>query len=192
MDLIRIFGGHPLDCFAAVTITGRPITKADVIEGNEGIGPLAGDTVRAMYTMPGGSTAYFNSVRNAGGKPSRFGLQILGTAGVLEMQSGYLPSVKFLADPGWSSGRSGIAWQNVSSAGIGQAEPLTDGGLIAGNVLIARDLLAAIGEHRQPLGNMYEARGALEMIVAVFASQQAGHAVPLPLAERDNPLTKLT
>lgn len=191
MDLIRLFGGHPQWCFGNVTREGRAVTREDVIEGNEGIGPLAGDAVRAMYAMEGGATAYFASHRQAAGRPSRFGLQIFGTGGVVEILTGHLPSVKYLPDPSWSPGRSGVAWQDVSSQGIGSPETLTDGGLHAGNVLAVRDLLSAIEEHREPLGNMYEARGATEMIVAVFESHRQGRPVALPLENRANPLAML-
>jgi predicted dehydrogenase len=191
MDLIRLFGGHPRWCFGNVTKEGRPVTRDDVIEGNEGIGPLAGDAVRAMYAMEGGATAYFASHRQAAGQPSRFGLQIFGTGGVVEILTGHLPSVKYLPDPSWSPGRSGVSWQDVSSQGIGTPETLSDGGLHAGNVLAVRDLLSAIEEHREPLGNMYEARGATEMIVAVFESHRQGRLVELPLENRANPLAML-
>jgi predicted dehydrogenase len=191
MDLIRNFGGQPASCCGAVTTAGHAIGPADVVEGHEGIGPLAGDSVRAMYAMPDGSAAYFASQRNAAGRPSRFGLQIFGSAGIIEVLTGYLPSVKYLADGGWSPGRGKAVWQDVSSAGIGQSEPLADGSQAAGNRAAAEDLLAAIHEDRQPLSNIYEARGAMEMIVAVFESQRQGKAVSLPLASRGNPLEKL-
>lgn len=191
MDLIRTLGGQPQSCLAQVTVQNRSITPADVVEGREGIGPLAGDAVRAMYVLPNDVTGYFNSVRGAGSKSSRFGLQIFGSAGVLEIGTGYLPPLEYLDDPSWSPGRSGRAWQDVSSAGVGQKEPLEDRGHAMGNLLAVRDLLSAIEGGRQPVSNMYEARGALEMIVAVFASQQADRGVELPLAERDNPLSRL-
>jgi len=170
---------------------GRAIRKQDVVEGNEGIGPLAGDEVHAMYRLAGGKTAYFDSVRNAGGNPSRFGLRILGSEGIVEMGTGYLPPVQYLPDPSWSPGRSGKGWIAVSSAGVGKPEPLADGGLHAGNVLAVRDLIAAIEEDRQPHGNIDEARAATEMIVAVFESQRVGRPVPFPLATRKNPLLML-
>jgi hypothetical protein len=125
------------------------------------------------------------------GKLSRFGLQIYGSAGVVEILTGHMPRVKFLADASWSPGRSGAAWQDVTTAGIGKTETLKDGGLGAGNLLAVRDLLAAIEGNRQPLGNIYEARGTIEMIAAVFASQVAGGPVTLPLKDRGNPLAKL-
>jgi hypothetical protein len=80
----------------------------------------------------------------------------------------------------------------VSSAGIGVTEPLQDGGLHEGNVLAVQDLVAAIEDDRQPLGSIYEARGATEMIVSVFESQRQGGPVKLPLENRQNPLTMLS
>jgi hypothetical protein len=109
----------------------------------------------------------------------------------VEILMGALPAVKFLADPGWSPGRSRKAWQDVSSAGIGVPEPLEDTGIMQGNEWAAKDLLAAIEERRPPLMSAVEARAAIEMIVACFAAEQAGGRVPLPLQQRDNPLLRL-
>ncbi|MGE0607884.1 MAG: Gfo/Idh/MocA family protein, partial [Pirellulales bacterium] len=170
MDLIRHLGGEPTWCQSIVLQKGQPIQKSDVKDGNEGIGPLAGDEVHATYGLASGAIARFDSVRGAGAKLSRFGLQIYGSNGVLEIVTGSLPSVKFLDDGSWSPGRSGAQWQNVSSAGIGQPEPLADGGLGGGNVMAVQDLIAAIEEDRQPLCGIYEGRGSVEMIAAIFES----------------------
>lgn len=191
LNLTNHLGGEPLWCFATVQQEGRPVTKEDVAPGNEGIGPLAGDEVHAVYRLSGGRTAYFDSTRNAGGRPSRFGLRIFGSEGVIEMGTGYLPPTFFLPDSSWAPGRSGKAWIPVSSAGVGKPEPLSDGGLHAGNVLAVKDLVAAVEEDRQPESSIYEARTATEMIVAVFESHRQGGPVKLPLENRQNPLTML-
>lgn len=192
LDMIRAVGGDPAWCFASITQNGRPIAARDVVEGNEGIGPLAGDAVHAMYGMPGGAIAFFDSVKDAGGTPSRYGLQINGSRGVIELVEGTMPTVKYLADPSWSPGRSGAKWQNVSTAGIELPEPLDGAEFTARHTLAIRDLIAAI-EHpeRQPLSSVYEARGGLEMIVAAFESQRIGGRVTLPLKNRGNPLAML-
>lgn len=192
MDMIRALGGHPQWCFAHVTQDGHPVTRQDVVEGNEGIGPLAGDVVRAMYGMPDGSTASFYSYQGAAGRPSRYGLQIYGSEGVLELLEGTLPSVKYLGDPSWSPGRSGTPWQNVTSAGIDQLEPIQDAKVTSRHYWAIKDLIDAIRQDRQPLSSMYEARGATEMIVAVFESHRVGGPVSLPLENRENPLTLLS
>ncbi len=191
MDLIRLFGGDPSWCFGRVTKGGRPVTKADVIEGNEGLGPLAGDAVNAMYGLAGATTAYFASHRGTAGQRPRFALQIFGSEGILELTTGYLPSVKYLADPSWSPGQSGAKWQSVSSAGIGKSEPLVEGKDHPANRQVVLELLKAIRENRQPDGSIYDARAATEMIVAVFESHRLGKPAQMPLANRKNPLTML-
>lgn len=191
MDAIRALAGHPAWCFARVTQAGHPVTKADVAEGNEGIGPLAGDSVTAMYGLADGATAYFQSVKNMAGKGSRYGLQVYGSKGIVEILEGTMPSVKYLGDPSWSPGRSNSAWQDVSTAGIGKPETLTDGVWQNRHRPAALDLVEAIEEDRQPASSVYEARGATEMIVAVFESHRVGGPVALPLKNRRNPLTML-
>ena len=106
LDLVRYFGGHPTWCFATITEQGKPVDKSHIREGNEGLGPLAGDAVEASYGMPDGSTAFFGSRQNAGKGEDRFGVQIFGSEGILEIMWGYMASVKFLPDPTWSPGRS--------------------------------------------------------------------------------------
>jgi len=193
LNLMHYFGGEPSQCQARVLWQGRPVTKEDVFDGPEGIGPLAGDNVAAMYELPEGVAGYFNSVRNAGpGGTGRFGLRIYGSKGCIDVLTGHLPPMHFLPDPLWSPGRSGKHWIPISSAGPGEVEPLKDEGLHGGNVLAVKDLIAAIEEDRQPECNMYEARWTIEMIAGVFASHGQGGPVKLPLANRENPLTQLS
>lgn len=191
MDMIQSLAGEPKWCFAELTVDGRPVKHDDVAEGNEGLGPLAGDGVRALFGMADGSTATFYSYKNMAGRPSRYGLQIFGSRGILELLEGPLPSVKYLGDPSWCPARSGSQWQDVSSAGIGQAEPLGGSEYTSRYGQGIRQFLAAIEENRQPPGNMYEARVGVGMIAAVFESHRLGRPVALPLETRKNPLTLL-
>lgn len=193
MNLIRTFGGQPNWCFAAVRANGKPITKSDVIEGNEGLGPLAGDAVSATYGMPNDAIATFASVRNAAANKSaqsRFALQICGSAGIIELTSNYHPQVSILQDPSWSPMRGKGEWKDVPLPGVA-AETDSDIRHAGGNLAVATDLLQAIEENRQPLCSVYEARAAIEMIVAAFESQLVGGPVSLPLVSRVNPLTRL-
>ena len=169
----------------------KPTTKADVKPGAEGIGPLAGDNLAAMYGFDAGVTGYFGSRKemNAGG--SRFALQIYGSKGIVEILTGSLPSAQFLADPMWSPGRSKVAWQPITSQGVGVPETMSDGGLDAGNILAVKDLLEAIEEDRHPECSMYEGRMTIEMISAVFESHRVRGPVSLPLKTRENPLSLL-
>lgn len=194
MDLMHYFGGEPQWCLGSIMQDNRPIAAADVVEGAEGIGPLAGDRVDAMYGMSGGATAYFNSRRNGMGRPSRFGLQIYGSNGVIEVLTGYLPSAKLLTDGGWSPLRGKKQWQDVSTAGVGKPESVTMTSVeqqLAGNVAAVNDLLDAVEQDRQPQASIYTGRTAVEMIVAPFESERTASRVEFPLKTRENPLALL-
>ncbi|MHC4879790.1 MAG: Gfo/Idh/MocA family protein [Planctomycetota bacterium] len=188
LDMVHSIAGKPEWCRSQVFTSGRPSTRDDVFDGPEGIGPLVGDEVQAMYGLRSGATAYFASKKDAGTRPSRYGLQIFGSKGVLEIIEGTLPPVRYLNDPAWSPGRTSAKWQPVSSAGIGVPEPLTGPAYRARHTLAIQDLLAAIEQNREPIGNAPAARDVTEMIVSVFAAHIAGGPVSLPLKNRSNPL----
>ncbi|MBI3921808.1 MAG: Gfo/Idh/MocA family oxidoreductase [Armatimonadetes bacterium] len=189
MDLIRLLVGDPKWCFARVLEEGERVSRKHVREGAEGLGPLAGDCVDAVYGFDGSAPAHFSTHRNAGGQGQRFGLRVHGSKGVLDLGTGSLPRALFLDDPQWGVG--GHEWVPVSSAGIGQPEPLPDGGLRQGNSWIARDLILAIEKDTQPRGSMYDGRSALEMILSVYESHRLNAPVTLPLENREHPLSLL-
>jgi predicted dehydrogenase len=196
LAMMKRFGGDPISCTATVLQNKRPISAKDVKNCESyGIGPLAGDEIHAMYRLGGGAIGYFDSVKSAGsGRPSRYGLQVFGTKGVLDIHSSelFLPPVYFLDDPLWYPGQTGKKWVKVSSAGIGKPEPLKgENSHHGGNVLAVKDLIASIEENRQPIANLSEARANLEMIVAVYESARLGTAASFPLKNRKNPLTML-
>jgi len=192
MDLMRFFGGDPLDCYATVFQRGRRVTRADVVQGNEGIGPLAGDHLQAMFSFPNGVTGYFGSKRNQGTEPSRFGLQIFGSKGVADIQFGYPAACYLLRDPAWCPRESSSKWLRVTSNGVDQPESIVESGVEAGNVVLVNDFVSSISDRRAPLCNMYDARWTVEMISAVFESHRLQQAVRFPLTQRENPLTVLS
>jgi len=191
MDLMRLFAGDPQWCFARVREGGKPVTKDDVRDGAEGIGPLAGDEIHAMYRFSEPTMGYFSTHRAKDGAAKRFGLQIYGTKVILTTTTGSLPEVWFVEDPSWQSGQSKARWRRITSAGVDKPEPLTETGLARGNHLIALDLIRAIETNTQPKGSVYDGRAALEMILAVYESHRLNAPVTFPLKNRKHPLTLL-
>jgi predicted dehydrogenase len=189
MDLMRLIAGDPRWCQARVLEKGKPITKADVRAGNEGIGPLAGDNISASYGFDKGVIGHFATQRVQPG--GRFGLQILGTKGMIHVVTGSLPAAFFCPDPTWGLSKARPAWQEISSAGLGQPETLTGDTLGLGNIWIVQDLLDSIAKDRQALGSVYDGRAALEMILATYESARLQAPVDLPLKNRAHPLTLL-
>ena len=191
MDLMRLFAGDPQWCFARVSDGGKPVTKSQVRDGAEGIGPLAGDEIHAMYRFGGTMMGYFSTHRARHGAATRFGLQIFASKGILTMTTGALPQVAFVEDPSWQPGYSKIPWKKITSAGIDKPETLSDAGQSLGNRLIALDLIRAIETDTQPKGSARDGRAALEMILAVYESHRLNAPVELPLKNRRHPLTLL-
>jgi len=189
MDLMRFIAGSPQSCFAQVRADGHPATRSDVRDGAEGIGPLAGDEIHAMYRFDGMTTGYFSTTRARHGASARYGLQVYGSRGILTMTMGAVPEIWYVEDPSWQPGRSKAQWRRISSEGVDKPEPLSDPSHAYGNRLIALDLIRAIETDTQPKGNAYDGRAALEMILAIYESHRRGAPVPLPLENRRHPLS---
>lgn len=190
--MMRTFGsGQPSTCFATVTQDGHPVTRNDLRQGAEGIGLLAGDHIQATYMFPDGISGYFASRRSKAGRPTRFALQILGSKGIVEMESGYGKPAHILRDSSWSPSRSGCHWEVVTSAGIGKPEPRQDGNYEGGHVAAIIDLIKAIEKQHSTRCSAEDCRGIVEMTAAVFESHRLGRPVDLPLETRVNPLSLL-
>lgn len=187
-DLMRHFAGDPAWCFARIQQGGKPATKADVHPGGEGMGPILGDSLHAMYGLPRGVLGTFGSHKARHGPGARFAISLYGSRGVLQMNTGSLPEVWFCDDPSWMPGKSKAKWLPVTSGGLDKPETLKASEIASGNVWIVRDLMRAIEEDRQPLGSGCDGRAALEMILAVYASWRANGVVELPLKDRQHPL----
>ena len=194
-NIATFFTGAPVACSAAVLQNGRPVTKADVKEGDEGIGPLAGNEVHARFEMTDGTPLFFDSIQNAGEKQAGFGLQIIGTKGILDFRIDREPFAHAcLGSPFDPFAKEPRVWQPVTTGGIGQPEPIADlGKQLSSHEAAGRDLIAAIEENRAPLCSAASARETIEMVCAIFESHRLnGQRVPFPLETRVNPLTLLS
>jgi predicted dehydrogenase len=198
MDLMRAIAGNPRWAFARVSVAIknqiRLINKADIQQGPEGMGPVAGNHIVSQYGFDRGVMGYFGSQWNTqpSGNQTRFGLTIYGSRGIIQLTTGSVPPAFYLNDPTWFPGHNPkITWQRITSAGIGKPETIKDSGLVQGNVWIAQDLIQAIEQDRQPKGSVYDGRAALEMIMACYESRRLGQPVNLPLQNRRHPLTML-
>jgi predicted dehydrogenase len=191
LDLCHDLLGEPAWCLARVSERGKAVGPGDVRVGAEGIGPLAGDRVDAMFGFSGtAAVAHFATSRpkDAG---NRFGLTICGSKGCIQMGTGVTPPAFLLADASWTAtGKS--AWSPIKSAGEGKPGLAGTNDLGNGNRSIVADLIRAVETDTQPRTDARAGRTAIEMVMACYASHGRGGMVTLPLAERDaHPLTRL-
>lgn len=185
VDLFRGLLSEASWCFARVTENGAPITRASVRPGAEGLGPLAGDRIDAMYGFRGTPVvAHFATAKPREGANTRFGVWIFGSKGMIALQTGRLPPAFLLASPDWSGAEKKVPWVEITSAGLGKPEPITNTSTNEANRLIVADLIRAVETDTQPRASVYDGRAALEMLLACHASQAKGGPVALPLVDR--------
>lgn len=191
VNLACFFGGPAISCTASVMQDGRAIQKSDVKAGDEGIGLLAGNEVHARYELSRGMPLFFDSIKNVGVKEAGFGLQIIGTKGLIDFRIDAEPLAHLLPGNPFQPETKERFWQTISTAGIGKPEPIKDlGKHVSSHETAGRDLISAIKQNRAPLCDAEQGLQIMEMISAVFESQRMGGArVALPLQTRVNPLT---
>ena len=180
-NLATLFTGPAISCEATILVEGRPATKADIIPGDEGVGPIVGDEIHARYETKSGISLYFDSKKGSWAKGTPFGARLIGTKGIISLQVDEEP-LAILERDGKKT--------PITTAGIGQPESIQDIKLVnGGHHGAVRDLLAAIAERREPLCGPEAGRETVELTLGVFASFAAGgKKVTLPLADRQHPL----
>lgn len=190
MNLMHYFGGEPKSCSALIKQDGRPATREDVRQGNEALGLLVGDEVHARYDMSRGMVAYFDSLANDGTNNAGFGLQIIGSKAIVDINCDRHPLAHLVPGNPFQPTNTPRPWVPIHSAGPGREEPRDDLIEYVGHHIgPARDLMTAIAEDRQPICDVDQAAMTVEMISAVFASHtDGGRAVEIPLRNRENPL----
>jgi predicted dehydrogenase len=190
LNLVHYFGGKATSCSAMIYRQGIPITKSDIVAGNEGLGPLAGDEVRARFRLASGLTAYFDSMANDGTESQAFGLQIIGSKGVIDFKIDREPLARICRGNPFELLPK--AWVPIASTGIGTAESdPTIAARVANHQVAAEDLIASIHLDRQPQCGLADAVQTVEMISAVFESHRlGGQNVSLPLEDRRHPFAR--
>jgi predicted dehydrogenase len=193
MNLMQYFGGKPQSCSAVMLQNGRPVTREDVIQGAEGLGPLAGNELHARYQLAGGTTGYFDSIANDGTRGAGFGLQVVGSDGIVNIRCDKDPLAHFVPGNPFRPTDRPRPWIAITTAGIGKPE--TSPELVSSvhdHTRAVRDLIESIDANRQPICNAREGLVTVEMCCAVFESHRlGGKAVSIPLGERGNALSRL-
>lgn len=190
LNLGTFIAGKPLSCSAVIMQDGRPVTPADVRREKADFGPMAGNAVHARFDLESGVPFYFDSMQEAGDPKVGFGLQMIGTTGIIDIRVDQTPQAHLCAGSPFHPGKEPRQWVPISAAGVGAPEPIADiGKQVMSHATGALDLIASIEENRQPLCSAVDGRLTVEMITAVLASHAAkGASVTFPLTITGNPL----
>ena len=200
LDDIRFFAGSEvLWAHAHVTQDGREVTLADIHDGDEGVGPIAGNGLAAYYVFHNGVTAHLDSYRSDDAdtreRVNWLGLEIHGSAGILSLRTAPLGELYHYPYRLWLPGEREGSWERITLPewdlnADGQPRSATEKFQL-NNRLFVEELIQAIEEDRQvtSVTNGQDARAVLEMIMAIHESQRLRARVYFPLENRENPYT---
>jgi predicted dehydrogenase len=193
VSIAPAFVGQLVGCSASLLLNGKPVTKADIKDGEEGVGPIGGNALHARFETESGAPFFFDSIAGAGTKEAGFGLQVIGTKGVIDIRGDQSPVAHLRSGNPFVPSTDAKAWVPITSAGVDQPEPIADVAKeVSSHATAGRDLVAAIRENRAPLCDARAGAAIIEAIMAVFESHRHGGAlVTLPIGERQNPLSLL-
>ena len=193
LNMAFAFSGPPRACSGILLQAGKLVTKADVKDGAEGVGPLAGDEVHARIDTEKGVPVYFDSIAKAGSGNAGFGLQLIGSEGLINLRADTEPFAHLVSGSPFQPGKEAHAWKPISTGGPSVPEPMENlRDLVMTHARGGQDLIDAIEGNRRPLCSAEDGRILVETISGIFEShRQGGRRVELPLKERDNPLTRL-
>ena len=189
-DMMAEIMGAPLSATSSLCKDdGNPCTPADVREASEPLGPICGDKIYVNYRFLRNLPGSFHSRKNKAGNKGRWGMDILGTEGVVTVRMDAIPKVHVLKDPSHTPGISGVAWEPLQGA------PEVDlrGSHVGHYAPIVDSLVDCVHSGERPLCSIHDARVATEMIQAAWQSHVDGGApVTIPLAKREHPLKNWT
>jgi len=190
-DLARLFAGEVKWCQASIQYHGKPATLADAKESpSDKVGPVVGDDIFAHFAMESGINVTFRSRVGLEKAAGPFGMEIIGTRGMVRLNSGFAPGISLLKEPNRSATSRVENWQDWNG-GVDPASEVTFEGLSgydASHRRVVRDWLQAIAEKREPLGSGERAMKAIEMAHGVFQAGIEGKRVEFPLMNRRHPL----
>ena len=165
--------------------------KGKLINGKQFLAVL--EFARARFRMANGVMATFDSIANDDTSNIGFGLQLIGSRGIIAIRADRDPLAHLITGNPFMAPKNPREWQPITTMGIGRKEDQPQ--LIKEiheHVVAVRDLVAAVDEGREPVCGLEEGAGTVEMICAVFEShRQGGRAVAFPLGERGHPLSRM-
>ena len=179
-NLMRFFAGEVAWMSSHVRVEGRELEVGDIRHPGEPVGPVAGDCINSYFAFVSGVVGSFDSRRYEEGGGARYGMEIVGSEGILSLRGGAGGDLRIYPHPIFLPANIEQQWQPL--------EEVIEQQLPSGNQRAIVDLIAAIEEDRKPISSDRDAVAALEMILGAYESQITGARVSMPMSQRRHPL----
>ena len=188
LDAMRMFAGDPIWVQGSVTVSGKPMTRADAYKGKDENGLVAGDNVWVIFGFGGGVLGHAVSVRNQHLSGDRWGLTLVGTRGILSLRYGDFDrrtTLKISRNPAVPEDAMFELVETPFEPVVPGSSPIDSVHMpTRGNRLAVWDILT----NDVPKSRGEDGRWAVEMVHGIYAAHLAGKRLTLPLVDRAHPL----
>ncbi|HIB86299.1 TPA: Gfo/Idh/MocA family oxidoreductase [Candidatus Poribacteria bacterium] len=178
-NMMRFFFGNVDWMSSHVTENGNEIIASSGRKANEPVGTIAGDCIRSYFAFKNGVSGYFQSKKDRAGGEQTYGMDIVGTEGIISLRGGASESLDFYPHRYFNPANQDQKWERLQ---------LENNQLMEGNQLAAIDLIKAIENDKEPISSAADAVAALEMIHGTYVSQLSGSRIYFPISDRSHPL----
>jgi predicted dehydrogenase len=186
-DMLRSLVGNPLWCTARILQQGREFTRADARTVKEQIGLVGGTDIEAQFAFANGVMASFTSRAALRQTVAHWGMELIGSKGVIRILMDVFPQVFQLEAGKWEVSGKTERWLPLKDDPTVNftSEQRSFG---PANRRVVGDWLEAIRVKREPACSGRGAMRALELVMAVYHASLSGRRTPLPLTDRSHPL----
>ncbi|MEO6182800.1 MAG: Gfo/Idh/MocA family oxidoreductase, partial [Verrucomicrobiota bacterium] len=112
-DLLRNLVGNPVWCTAQILHQGREFNRGDARTAKEQIGFVGGDEVEAQFAFPKGVFATFTSRAKLRETLGHWGIDLIGSKGVVRILMDIFPEVYLLQSGAWTPAGKTDSWQRL-------------------------------------------------------------------------------
>ena len=183
-DFLWQIAGPPLWCQAHITKDGRSVTPADLFQGIEGMGLVAGNGIKAYYAFENGFAADFESYEGDS-KDTPYRIDLFGTEGSLSLPGPVSNTPDIFYHPRASPPPFGDdRWEIIPSN-----PPPDDHKWVRAHHRMARSIVATL-KGETPEFELVQGENTLlytEMAMMAHAAHISGTRVTLPLPDGKNP-----
>ena len=194
LDMMIGLAGPPRWVSGHVAVGDRDATREDSHAATEPLGPVAGDSISAMFGFDKDVRGYIDTTINLDRKDRPlYGMVVECETAALHIRARgevYIYPAPLIVPENADLGFERVWVQDWHFDAEHKPRPLNNY-IDLGNKMLVTDLIGAIEQDREPLASGRSAHFAIEMIQGVYTSHfAAGARLPIPLADRDHPLAR--
>ncbi|MFJ7669662.1 Gfo/Idh/MocA family protein [Lysinibacillus sp. NPDC097195] len=180
-DMMLRIVGDPKIGYGFISKKGVSINQNDFIDGNEGLGKIAGDNIFASYQFKNGIIGIIQSkkldILERSEQP--YSLFIYGESGILVVRAPYADHSIWHYPAPFINNSSNIQWSKIKTSHVDTYGDYQK--------MVASDLILSIQQNKEPKSNAKTFRKVLEMLLMPYYSQIGNKLISFPISEREHP-----